>query len=721
MTPAYSSIDSDKVDLGELADYSIASSAIPVSISDSSGAITTFSTKHAVHHNDAFYAINQKLTLETDHAGMLDGKVTSVGTPANGVMSLTADTPMARMAVDQRVYPIYRNNALRHTVASAIDHWTQETGLLFDRVPGNIITYHSGYGHDYVYSQNPEYRPRVTTTSGSFSLGGRVMHTLPAGSTTKILAASVKPEAGRLPYTDNLPVPTAASGDLLVLSAGFNVTGSYTGTMTWFLSSARADQPGAQNVRLELVWSKSAGFSLFLVQTSGRTQLFSPTGALTEGNHRVLVALKANPSNSSQNMFTLRVINEAADTMLSNRSTAATTVLRGSQVQLSHVDVAVGASGSGAQWGLYGYFVSTMKETDLPAQALPRRKALSPTNYDVPLVPGFNGDVWTHVKQLLALHRHDLWYEDGVLLTGIRESAVRSIRSLGRVSPSLNQRTEAKFVEVVNQKMTAHRQVPRVMHASDSVYQVATGEVQVVNVQTEHSIDTVNDPTCVSGITPYPYVSGSGQYVITGSDGYIVSPSWWRDNGGSITARTTEREGEIEITIKGPDYDSPRAPYRVSEGDAGRPALYITGMGVTSEPETLKIPTGNPKAVADIGETLDSPFITSRALAYQAAVQVSLSYASPELKLSATEAKEAGDNGVLARRGAGALFEHEGSVYRVGSLTQTERANTFSEAVQYTTLRHRRDAFTGRTIRQANTDNKGRTIKDRALKPLVRP
>lgn len=730
MTPAISSIDSEKVSLGDLADYTITSAAIPVDVGDSSGSITSFTTRHSVDMDDTtstYYAVDQKLSLTTEEEGLHEGRVTSVGVPAKGAMTLTADTVMADLAVDKRVYPIYQTKGIpKHIVAAALDHWTQTVGLLYDKVPGKVITYHSFYGHDYVYSNKPALRPRLQSQGvqgQNYRMSGdRVLYELRPRETTVLTSATVQPPGALIAATDNTPIPSAASGEQLVLSPAFEVNGSqHTGTMTWYMSSARADQAGAKPMVLELNWSNTAGFSVYVAHppNTARTTLLSPTGALTAGHrYRVLIGLYEFTDKASTT-FQITVINETTGTEVKGSHTYIGSPIRGTQVQMSYASITAGALGIGTPWGIYGYFVSTMKQSERPKAVLPVTKSLAASAHDVALVPGFDGDIWNNMKTFLSLHRMDLWYAAGKLHTGVRETAIRNTPVLSKVSPSLTQRESAKYIEVVNRNMQAFTSVPKVLFAADSVYQVATGEVQTFTTQTDHSIDTVNNPVCVSGITPYPYKEGIGQYVITGSDGYIVSPSWWLANGGNVTARTTEKEGEIEITIKGPDFDSPRSPYRVSEGDAGRAALYITGTGTISKPETLKVATGNSEAVTDIGETVDIPFITNRGLAYKAAVQVSLRYASPQLKISASEPKDDGPS-VLSQRGAGALIEHDGNAYRVGSLTQSARANSFTDAVQHTTLRHRNEAFPGRTIREANLANAGRTIKDRALKPLAR-
>lgn len=727
MTPAISSIDSTEVDLGDLADYTITSAAIPLDVSDSSGSVTSFTTTHAVKHQNSAYAIGQNLTLETGDGGVFEGKVTTVGAPGNGVMSLTADTLMASLAVDKRVYPIYQG-FLSDKVSVAVEHWTQTAGIFYDRVPGKVISYHSFFGHDYVYGTIPEQRPRLrnlnTTSTLYQEYDGRLMMRLLRGDRYELRTATMQKPDAMFPATDNVPISPYTAEEQMVFSQGFAVQGEgHSGMMVWHMNSARADQLGGKPVQLRILWGNTSGFTVQLGHPGGSTyNLLPATGALAAGNYRVLIGVREHPI-PDNTLFTIRIINETTGALAASRDVYATTPLRGSQVQLSHVAYTVDAAGSDTftEWGLYGYFVSAMPAGQMPSAPLLVNKDFDSSSVTAQaIVPGFSGDVWTHIKSLLALHKRDFWFEDGKLFLRPMEQNARDIGELSRVTPSVTQREAARHVEVVVRNMNSYYAQTRVMFAADSVYQVSTGEVQTFTAQTEHSIDSVLDPTCVSGITPYPYKFGGGQYVITGSDGYIVSPEWWRDNGGKIMARTTEREGEIEVTIKGPDYDSPRAPYRVSEGDAGRPALYITGTGVTSEPETLKIATGHSRAVADVGETIDNPFITNRDLAFRAAMQVALKYASPQLKLSGSEPKTYGGSGALSRKGAGALFEFDGNIYRVSGLTQTARANSFTDAVQHTTIRHRNEAFPGRTIRDANQAHANRTIKDRALKPLRR-
>ena len=278
---------------------------------------------------------------------------------------------------------------------------------------------------------------------------------------------------------------------------------------------------------------------------------------------------------------------------------------------------------------------------------------------------GFSGNAWEHIKQYCSIYHLDVSFRDGKLTIGPRQRDVTFGASLSELSTTIQDREQARNVEVVNQNHQATGMTPAVMWAADSVYQVAVGEVQEFTVQTPHSILDTSQPVCVSGIDPYPYKTGSGQYVVTGSDGYIVSPTFWRDQGGSITASPTDVEGEIKITIKGPDYDSPRAPYRISEGDAGRPALYVTGLGILAKPETLKIGTGKAQAAKDVGVTIDSPFVADRSMAYDVAARAAKAFATPETTTTIAEPLAYDGVSKLGTSPAGALVKSNGNIMRV--------------------------------------------------------
>jgi hypothetical protein len=376
---------------------------------------------------------------------------------------------------------------------------------------------------------------------------------------------------------------------------------------------------------------------------------------------------------------------------------------------------ALGGSGTEPTYG--NTFVSMMK--GLPDRRYGDAKSLTIGSKGANFMVGFSGNVWEHIKQYCSIYHLDVGYQNDKLTIGPRKRDVSVGASFSDLNTTVQNREQARNVEVVNQNHSATGPNPVLMWAADSVYQVAVGEVQEFKVQTPHSILETSQPVCVSGINPYPYKSGAGQYVVTGSDGYIVSPTFWNDQGGKITTETTDVEGEIKVTIKGPDYDSPRAPYRISEGDAGRPALYITGQGILAKPKTLKVPTGKSNAAKDVGVTLDSPFISNVKLAYDAACRAAQTFATPDTSASIAEPLAYDEVSKLGVYPAGSLLKVSGNILRVVSTSQGY-SKLSGSALQYNTIYQLKRSFSGQTIAQQKAYYVGKTIGQVNIKPMKR-
>lgn len=750
MTPVTSKTDSTSTKLGDVSAFSITSGAIPLSVNDSAGSITALKGTWVSDDGDTEMLIGQQLTLTDPAAGTVQGKVVAVNktmkrhrtapynnpsVQSSSVKALTekvtldVNTFMDGLTTNQRCYPIYHSSGVdNYTVSNAVDHWTQTAGLFYDAVPGVPLQYHSFHGHDYIWCRNNSIPGRASNFSANGPdapynvVNGRVMQYV-----DNAYAGVHLDQPGAAWQADGfyqLGVPTNAEGNTLVFSLGIDMEGtSHSGALTINTRSAIQTVSGTY-IDLQVTYNTATGFALYKREYTdpnspgSYTQLLANLGTAVSGHYRIYVGVKEAAA-AGQSIFTLHVVNSANNTVLDDRSVTVNSALRGKQAGIVGGNISPNSGGSGTMISVYGWFISLISGA-LPTASLPKQKSLGQSPYAVQIVPGFSGSVWDNIKTALALHRMDCWYEDNLLKTGPRDTTVRYSPDFHSISTTVRIAQEARNIEVVSYNYTAAYSVPTVFFSATTVYQVATGQTQTFTVQSDHSIDRVFNPNCVSGISPYPYTSGSGQYVITGSDGYIVSPQWWSDNGGKITAAPTGNEGEIQITIKGPDTDSVRSPYRVSEGDAGRPALYISGTGLQANKETLTIPTGNPKAAQDVGTTADFKFITSRKLAYDAASMISLDYATPDVQFKLSEAKQFNQTAVLGRKTAGALVKHNGSIYLVTQATQTHSQISADTAIPYNTIQAINDSFNSATIGTMNTFYNNKTIKDVSLKPLNR-
>lgn len=745
MTLTTSRIDSPNVSLGELSTYGVSAYAMPLDIGSSTASVTNFNTTHAVEDNNAEYAIGQQLTLSDPEFGTYKGTVVSATKQRDsGRLTLQANTIMSKLAVTKRCYPIYtQSNLGTYSVAAAVDHFTQQCGVFFDAVPGVPVTCHSFNGHLYGWARDATVQPRWTWTdpSGNPQLvpytvvgTGRIGVSLTPNINMTLTNAKVDLNNPQSALAFRTPVPNALENKQLALSLGAVAQGDLQMASTWTFYKEGISTPWADVI---INASIGHGFSVRLSQYSNQsTLLLFPSlsnlngNILTSGN-RVRVHLGVAEHDATTSTFNLTVVDETTGAVLDSRTTTVACGLRGKDLKVGKETITAaygvlpggGTSTDRTPWILYSSYATVLAGA-LPAAPLAANKELHETATAIPFVPGFDGNVWDKLKELLALHRMDFWYEDDILKMDVRQSVPRVSQTpvtLSQNKVTATQRTEAQFVQVTNQNSSVSLpspSVPQVFHKATTVDQVATGETKITTVQTKHSIDTVNQPTCVNGISPYPYTGGGGQYVVTGADGYIVSPDFWNQNGGKITAETTDKDGEIRITIKAPDIESVRSPYRISEGD-NRPALYITGQGIANNPVVLKVPTGNPRAAQEIGESVDSPFVTDARLAYNAAAQMSVKYATPGMVLSFREHRVEGEPGMLARRGAGSLFRYNGNIYRISGTSQSATRHTEVQSSDlYNLISQINLSFNGANIAQLNGYYAGKTIKDINVKPL---
>ena len=682
-------------DLGDLSSFSISTAAIPVDTADSSGSIPSISTTF-VDGADEEFLIGEDFVLESPAIGKYDGEIVSISKDSSSSRySLEAHSIMSRLNTDHRLYPMADYNGFDSTYLPVftLEYWTQQCGIFYSKVPGTPLYFQSQWGHFGAWAKDIT-RPLKTAlfaTSEQFQSrlqDGRLMNNIPRNS----IATMTFPNKDRL--TDmgtTLPVLIPSVGQM-VFGGKLGVFGtSRRGHITWNF----VDPKGAKKA-IRVTADTVAGISL---STSENGTAYTSRGTVAEAVNGVYSFYVGVSQTATATRFEFSVYNAAGAMTGSFAVTLDPCTIRDS-LSLTQMAYTGDDTGSGTSMVFADVLVSLMDS--VPVGPLTAQKTISTGSKPSSHMVGFSGNVWEHIKQYCSIYHLEVGYVNGLLTIGPRTKDVKVGADFGSFSTSIQNRDTARHVEVINrQHVATGGVVPKLMWSADSVYQVAVGEVQEFVVQTEHSIMDLSQPVCVSGISPFPYKEGSGQYVVTGSDGYIVSPAFWNDQGGSITVDITENEGEIKVRIKGPDFDSERAPYRISEGDAGRPALHVTGFGVKADPKTMKVPTGNSKAAKDVGATVDSPFIGTAKLAYDAAARASEAYAAPETTVTFIEPLGYDEVSAFGTTPAGQLVKRDGNVYRINAVTQTH-ASLSGNASQHNTIYQLNRNFEGMTLGQVN-------------------
>lgn len=694
--------------LGDLSTFSVSSAAVPLDAADSSGAVPTLTATFA-DGTETDYLVGETFTLTAPVVGKFEGKVISRSKPANSNRyNISVDSIMSRLNSDLRVYPLadyLTGPESTYIPMYSLEYWSQQCGLFFTKVPGDVLLYQSGYGHTGLFVKDYSRALRLkryTAVGGTAGLMYARYSRVWAGFGYDMDARTAFPQGQTLAT----PVPSSAQGDRLVFGVDVDLTGTgRTADVTWQFNGPSGTKPA-----LRIAVDSETGFQL---QTaSGGSYTTRITSSIPKGDLYSVYA-SISQANATQTRFTLTVYNSAG-LLMDDQTFSISSAIAGS-LALTGMAYHGYPGGSGNDLAYGNMFISRMPS--VPTKRIEDSKTMIPGLKGANFMVGFSGNVWEHIKQYCAIFHLDVELINGKVTFGPRQRDITVGASLSELNTTIQNREQARNVEVVNQNFTGTGNTPTVLWKADSVYQVAVGEVQTFTVQTPHSILETSQPVCVSGISPFPYKTGAGQYVVTGSDGYIVSPTFWRDQGGSITTETTDVEGEIKVTIKGPDYDSPRAPYRISEGDAGRPALYVTGLGLLASPKTLKVGTGKSRAAKDVGVTLDSPFIGNVKQAYDAAVRAAKTFATPETTAIITEPLSYDEASKLGASPTGALVKSNGNILRLEDASQGV-SGISGTVSQHNTIYQLKRSFAGLTIKQQKDYYAGKTIGQVNIKPM---
>lgn len=351
--------------------------------------------------------------------------------------------------------------------------------------------------------------------------------------------------------------------------------------------------------------------------------------------------------------------------------------------------------------------------------------------------PGWDGNMWDHIKQILVAEQIEVAAVGGTIY--VRKPRGQVLRSdhYTQTGWSLNNQNTSKKVRVHYYKNTygvnreAYPVPPTpVMHQDrgdaqrieePQVYSVDANETMKIIVDLHASLMSVNQPVCVDFVENRSYAgSATGVYAVSGSDGKPVKAAQWTAQGGSLSVRLLENSSQIEITIRGAS-DTKLAPYRIAM-TAGTSSYYnslhITGTGIFTEDRYVDLYTGTTSATTgdEIGAEITNPFIDSLSKAYFVGSRAAASYAL-----------EFGSSGMGPRlvknapgigHTAGARLRVDDAYYRVDSATVGPDISTVNNASLDTLMGDFNKEFAGKTMGQMSEIWRSRTMLDFSVAPL---
>ena len=707
--------------VGTLASYAVTHSAVPVDPNETSGQIPTFSAVVTDVEGDPKALAGSDVTLEDWTGTVSSGRVVSVQSGPSNRVGLDMNTVFERLNTEQTTLPIiYNEIEAVDPVGEALSHWMLMAGVPPQRLDGNLLHF---VGGAYVGISTFGY---IADTISKFRFYG------PADSFTTFVPSAET-------YTNPIEVNPAQS---------VTIGGAFITTQTLSEIKIAADLPVVNSSVVYKLRRNGSTWTLReKVGTGSEVVLITKTWTPTTTNNTVYAFAQVRANAASDKVdITLRMMELNDTTQGTNLSdttvTAVTSTLRNRPRPKS---VAIGydstlTSGHTFYGRPQSYFLlsKAVMQDVLPVPNYSINTGTDTLSADfkarMPFkIPGFTGNVWEKMRELCSLVQLDIFFKkDRIAIepqSAMREdSGGAFIPALqvakGALSESVNDRTTARSVEVNYREMVGSDAnfASTLLFKADQVYTLERGETKEEKIQTDSSFVFLFQPIVVSGV-PVPYTSGFSSYVITGHDGYIVDPQWWLDNGGSVKVEQTGVSGEIKLVMQAPNVDTVRAPYRISEGVADRPALYVVGYGLKlGEPKTLKVYTGAGDAAEDVGVKFESQFITKKLMAMNAGHKLAVSYGSAASKLNFTISQAdvlPVTSSIDPLTPLANCVYWKGSYYRIVEESVAHGSIVVNNATRHNTLRVLNGEFcTGKTVADWNALQAGKTIQDTNIAPL---
>jgi hypothetical protein len=687
--------------LGKRVNYNVTTSAVPLNPTEGSGSTPSVSATY-LKGIDPELALGERNVLTAGNIGTYEGEIVNLSVDrASTNVTTSMSTALTLLNNELSLFPFIDEVSSKWAAARAIDYWTQQTGLFYDKVPGTCIAYASAYGHSTAYGASTVNHFYEKLTGGSTV-------------TTVVNERSVRTfgddTVGTTAFHEDAKASVAFTllkNQKLVFSAGIGIRGTgRTSTVSWNFVDPK-DRPHSLTI--------SATSGGYITTTVDGVLITTATVAGNE-NYRIAASLEQLGS-SMVGKLTVHEDDLAGNgsVVYADSGVIVAYNLPKSLRLKSITHSTSGGSGSEMlRWGTY-LTIDSNHPKGVPAI----QKELLESTKTRRFVSGFQGNVWNMLNEFCSIARLDVRFVGEKLFVGPRISTLTAPDgNFSQFTYNSERRDKYKQVAVRNLQSKVVTDNTAVLWRSDSVYQIAAREVFETTVQTDHSILNLVQPVAVNAISPFPYKRGGGQYVVTGADGYIISPAWWYDNGGKVEVSLTEKEGEIAIKITAPDLDTVRAPYRLSEGEADRPALYISGSGILNTPKEVHVGTGAKNAKEGFDNVFESPFVAGVVETYDVAMAMASEYSTMNADV---EFEIPNDFDTPSRFGefpAGTIFTDNVRNYRIQNATQTH-SKVSGTAVTHTTI----GAFVesmpeGATIADLKARFFGATIRQFNIKPL---
>lgn len=267
------------------------------------------------------------------------------------------------------------------------------------------------------------------------------------------------------------------------------------------------------------------------------------------------------------------------------------------------------------------------------------------------VIPGWQGELWYHLKQLAAAHDCEIALVSGII-------SLRKARTVIAVSDRNTSRSQAVATQALAQSVEVYQYNSRAI-TNELVYPPGgwTPEVQVLNVnageEVEYTLELSSSLSSFQAPTMQTFVAqdhdSSSVYTVVADDGLPVPPATWTNMGGQVSIELAPDTRHLIVRMKGAE-GVPTSAGRASTSfslalgsdvtGSRYSTLRIVGTGVAFDKQIHRMRTGIPASQTgtEVGVTIDNPFLSTVEQRCRAGVRAARMYAGavPSLTGSVT-------------------------------------------------------------------------------------
>lgn len=256
--------------------------------------------------------------------------------------------------------------------------------------------------------------------------------------------------------------------------------------------------------------------------------------------------------------------------------------------------------------------------------------------------PGWKGNVWVGLKQLLAKEQVEMSLVFDRLYVRPLRLLVASVDRSTTEGWDIDKTNAARSIDIsyYQHEYGEQKEVYPITLDETTIYQVDADETITFREQLNASMFSVNQPSPLDWVDNARYDDTNGVYAVAGNDGLPITAAQWTAQGGSVTVAITDDPSIIEVTIRGasmPDY----APYRIAmSAGSGNfyNSLHITGEAVTWDEEIVNLKTGvtSVSSSDEVGTFVQNPFVQTREQAYSLGLLTAAAHAGLNYTVTGT-------------------------------------------------------------------------------------